>query len=129
ELVSNGIDSINEKETARKILSGESEESEYYYVPGTNPAMDAAIEANTGEYEDSRFDADYYDLKWLDLTSNRVLIKYLESDNTQRDRVQIIDYGVGLSPRRLEGILELGYSTKRLAKSPLGKFGLGAKVA
>lgn len=129
ELVSNGIDSINEKEIARKILSGEAQESDYYYVPGTNPVLDAAIEANPGEYENSRFDRSYYDLNYLDFTQNRVLIRYLDSDNTQRDKVQIIDYGVGLNPARLEGILELGYSTKRLGKAALGKFGLGAKVA
>lgn len=126
ELYSNGVDSINEKLVAISILKGESKVEDHYYVPGTNPELDEAIKLNPGVYKDSKFDPLYYDLNHLS-PINDVEIKYYDRGNTSRDLLVIKDHGVGLGDYRLHGYLKLGYSTKRLAVKPLGKYGIGAK--
>lgn len=126
EIVSNGVDSINEKKTARAILMRLEREEDHYYVPGTNPEMDEAIKANPGVYKNSRFDPDYYNLDYLS-DNDRVSIDYFENGNSSKDTLVIRDNGVGLGDYRLHGYLKIGWSSKRLAKRPLGKFGIGAK--
>lgn len=115
ELVSNGIDSVSEKNAALKILSGQAQVSDYY-------------EVREGElYKDSKFVPEYYDPNWLSSEDN-VVITYHRSKETEKDFVTITDYGVGLGGSRLEKYFNLGHSTKRLSKLPLGKFGIGAKA-
>lgn len=115
ELVSNSLDSISERDTALKILDGSVVVSDYY-------------EDREGEvYKDSRFDPNYYDPKWLS-DDPSVYVTYFEGKNLERDYIEIKDNGVGLGKYRLEKYFNLGYSTKRLSKRALGKFGLGNKA-
>ena len=118
ELVTNACDSQREKEMAIEILKGEKAEEDYY------------IRRDGEQYADSNFDSTYYDLNCLDTDQNEIVIKYIKREGVGFcDTVQVIDYGVGIGGRRLEGVLELGYSTKRNTSQNFGAFGLGAKVA
>ncbi len=114
ELLSNGIDSITEKNMAREILTGRKQVSDFF------------VDIDGTLYQDSRFDKNYYSLNWLD-KKDTVSLTYYEGPQMQKDKVVIADSGVGLGGSRLEKYFRLGYSTKRLSKLPLGKFGVGAK--
>lgn len=114
ELVSNGLDAISERNMARNILLGKNVVSDYF----------ADIEGDI--YMDSRFDPNYYNLKYLG-DEEEVKLIYHEGNGTEKDYVKFIDQGVGLGGKRLEKYFNLGYSTKRLNKISLGKFGLGNK--
>jgi hypothetical protein len=114
EIVSNSIDSVNERNNALKILDDEIQVSDLF------------IEKEGTEFADSRFDREYYDKKWLS-DDDEVIIRYIENDTKSRDRIQFIDHGVALGGSRLVNYFSLGFSTKRLSKSQLGNFGLGAK--
>lgn len=114
ELVSNGLDAVQEREVAKKILSGKNVVADFF-------------EEREGEiYKDSKFDPNYYDPKYLSDDLD-VYITYHVGDNMEKDKVTIKDYGVGLGQYRLSKYFNLGYSSKRLSKLPLGKFGLGNK--
>ena len=118
ELATNGADAQREKEIAIEILTGKARKEDYY------------IERHGEQYSDSNFDISYYNLDHLDTENNTVLITYKENEGTGYcDVVTIHDHGVGIGERRLEGVLELGYSTKRNTAENFGAFGLGAKVA
>ena len=118
ELATNGADAQREKEMAIEILTGKAKKEDYY------------IERHGDQYDDSNFDISYYSLDHLDAENNEVLITYKENEGTGYcDVVSIHDHGVGIGARRLEGVLELGYSTKRNTAENFGAFGLGAKVA
>lgn len=119
ELVTNACDSQREKEIAVEILTGAKKVEDYY------------ITRNGEEYEDSNFDSSYYDLNHLNLESNNIEIHYITNDEGVGycDTVKIIDYGVGIGGKRLEGISQLGFSTKRNTAENFGAFGLGSKVA
>jgi len=119
ELVTNACDSQREKEIAIEILQGKAQVSDYF------------ITREGAEYEDSNFDPSYYDIMHLDLDQHRVKVLYIENDEGTGycDTVEIIDHGVGIGGRRLEGMLELGYSTKRNTAENFGAFGLGSKIA
>ncbi len=118
ELATNGADAQREKEMAIEILTGKANVEDYY------------IERHGEQYSDSNFDISYYSLDHLDTENNDVLITYKENEGTRYcDVVTIKDHGVGIGERRLEGVLELGYSTKRNTAENFGAFGLGAKVA
>ena len=118
ELVTNACDSQREKEMAIEILKGEKKEEDYY------------IRRDGEQYADSNFDSTYYDLNCLSQDNNDVVIKYTKKEGVGFcDKIEVIDYGVGIGGRRLEGVLELGYSTKRNTSQNFGAFGLGAKVA
>lgn len=117
ELVTNACDSQREKEIAIEILSGQKTVADYY------------IERHGDQYEDSNFDPSYYDLNYLS-SKNKVELTYKHNEGVGYcDVFSIKDYGVGIGGKRLEGILELGYSTKRNTSQNFGAFGLGAKVA
>lgn len=116
ELLSNGIDSVAEKNMAKSILLGRKKISDYY------------VEIEGELYQDSHFNPDYYDLNWLD-KKDTVAITYIKAPEMGKDKVVIEDSGVGLGGKRLEKYFDLGYSTKRLYASALGKFGVGAKAA
>ena len=117
ELVTNACDSQREKEIALEILSGRKKVEDYY------------ITRNDEQYKDSNFDPDYYDSEYLSDSNNRVTVRYKENDGTGYcDVFSVIDYGVGIGASRLEGYLELGFSTKRNTAENFGAFGLGAKV-
>src|SRR6267154_4730787 len=53
EIISNGLDSISERDVAKKILKG------------TNKVSDFFEDLEGKIYQDSKFDPSYYDLKWL----------------------------------------------------------------
>lgn len=114
ELASNGLDSVDERETAKKIILKKASVEDFF-------------ESRDGEiYKDSKFDEAYYNLEYLSDDPN-VYITYYVGDNMEKDKVTITDYGVGLSAQRLLKFFNLGYSTKRLSKQALGKFGIGNK--
>lgn len=119
ELVTNACDSQREKEIAVEILTGKAKVEDYF------------ITRQGEEYTDSNFDSSYYSLENLNTAQNNVKVKYHENDAGTGfcDTVEIIDYGVGIGNRRLEGMLELGYSTKRNTSENFGAFGLGSKIA
>ena len=118
ELVTNACDSQREKEMAVEILKGYKTSADYY------------IERNGEAYTDSNFDPTYYKLETLNQIKNYIDIKYKRNEGIGFcDTFSVTDYGVGIGERRLEGILELGYSTKRNTSENFGAFGLGAKVA
>lgn len=118
ELVTNACDSQREKEIAIEILTGQKTVEDYY------------INREGEQYEDSNFDPSYYSITNLDVVNNHVDVIYKHNVGVGYcDQFTIKDYGVGIGGRRLEGILELGYSTKRNTSENFGAFGLGAKVA
>jgi hypothetical protein len=118
ELVTNACDSQREKEVAVEILSGKKKVEDYY------------IERHGAQYEDSNFDSSYYQLSSLQHGKNHVDLLYKQNEGLGYcDIFSVTDYGVGIGSRRLEGILELGYSTKRNTSENFGAFGLGAKAA
>lgn len=129
ELVSNGLDSVREKNTAISILTGKSK-VEDHYITRDDPMN-----------RDSNFDPKYYDLKWLwtdssqnfrvgnhGMRPNTIYVTYEDGGEGQKDKVIIEDFGVGLGYGRLEGYFKLAYSTKRNTAEALGKFGIGAKA-
>ena len=118
ELTANAVDSQSEKDRALEILSGKADSSKYFVE-------------RTGElYADSKWDPGYYSTDHLDTDHNDVELIYKEGSGGGRcDTFIIKDYGVGIGQGRLEGVLELGYSTKRNRTDALGAFGIGAKVA
>jgi hypothetical protein len=118
ELVTNACDAQREKEIAIEILTGVKQASDYY------------ITRDGEQYSDSNFDPSYYSISNLDIVRNHIEITYQHNDGIGYcDKLSIKDYGVGIGAKRLEGILELGYSTKRNTSQNFGAFGLGAKVA
>lgn len=108
ELACNAIDAITEKNVALGILSGKLKKEDYY------------LERDGEMYRDSNFDPGYYDPKWLstgrsDLhdemwkrDTDKVYITYQDGGDTDKDRIIIEDYGVGLGGRRLERYFHLG---------------------
>ena len=118
ELASNAVDSQREKIIALDILQNNVDISKYF------------IERQGDKYKDSNWDPFYYDLKSLDLDNNHIEIIYNENEGLGYcDELTIKDFGVGIGDSRIEGIVSLGYSTKRNNKAVLGAWGLGAKVA
>jgi len=118
ELVTNACDSQREKEIAIEILTGQKTVEDYY------------INREGEQYEDSNFDPSYYNITNLDVVNKHIDVIYKHNAGVGYcDEFTIKDYGVGIGGRRLEGILELGYSTKRNTSENFGAFGLGAKVA
>ena len=117
ELVTNACDSQREKEIAIEILMGKKKVEDYY------------IERHGAQYEDSNFDISYYNRDHLDVASEIELVYTKNEGVGYCDTFAVTDFGVGIGARRLEGILELGYSTKRNTSENFGAFGLGAKAA
>ena len=118
ELVTNACDSQREKEVAIEILSGKKKVEDYY------------IERHGAQYEDSNFNKDYYNIEHLQAAKHHIELWYEKNEGLGYcDTFSVTDYGVGIGGRRLEGILELGYSTKRNTSENFGAFGLGAEAA
>ena len=115
ELVSNAHDANIERETAKRILSGEDKIEDHYDTTLVD-----------GVYHASGWDPDYYNLDHLSEDQN-VYLYYEESP--KRDILRIKDNGIGLGKDRLIGYFKLGYSSKRAQKGALGKWGLGNKSA
>lgn len=132
ELVCNSLDAIRERDIALGIISGRFKEEDYF------------IRRDGDLYKDSNFDRNYYDPKWLwsildthdkhlhpslyAKRSDKVYITYIDGGETQKDKLLIEDFGVGMGGRRVERYFSLGFSTKRNTKSAIGKFGIGAKA-
>lgn len=114
ETVSNGVDSVIERNLAKNIITGKEKLENHYDTSRSE-----------GKYKGSSFDKDYYDTKFFDNTE-KVMIEYFEKSD-ERDLIRITDYGVGLGGKRLEKSFNPGYSSKRLSKDTLGSFGIGAK--
>jgi len=97
ELTSNAVDSQREKEIAVEILSGKKKIEDYFIVK------------HGKEFEDSKFNKDYYNLDWLDLTAKDVELEYHEKAGSGFcDEFVVRDRGVGLGNGRMEGVLQLG---------------------
>lgn len=116
EIVCNGIDSIADRNAAMDILKG-APISKYFQEDKAGAL-----------FQDSSFNADYYDPAWLS-GDNQAYIKYTEGAQLGKDYITFSDNGTGLGGKRLEGYFSLGFSSKRLSKITLGKFGIGAKAA
>jgi hypothetical protein len=117
ELATNAWDSQREKEVAIEILTGKKREEDYY------------IRRDDEQYSASNFDSSYYDLDHFSEDS-LVTLRYTQRNGSGFcDTFEVVDKGVGLSLKRLEGMLSLGFSTKRNTSEGFGAFGLGAKVA
>ena len=118
ELTTNACDSQREKEVAIEILTGKKKAEDYY------------ITRSSAQYEDSNFNPSYYNIASLDHVKDHIDLTYTEVEGVGYcDIFSVKDYGVGIGARRLEGVLELGYSTKRNTSENFGAFGLGAKAA
>jgi len=112
ELATNAWDSQREKEIAIEILTRKKTVDDYY------------IRRDGEQYRDSNFDPAYYDISRLS-TENDVILRYTRNDGAGFcDLFEVIDNGVGLGGRRLEGVLALGFSTKRNTSEGFGAFGL-----
>lgn len=115
EILCNGVDSLAEKKMALEILSGHAKVEDYFVD------LEGAI------YKDSKWKPEYYDPQWLNEQSI-VRMQYIVGNHMKKDQVIISDTGVGLGGKRLEGYFKLAFSTKRLSRIPIGKWGLGAKA-
>ncbi len=114
ELVSNALDSHKEREVAREILFGRLDVKDVY------------VDIEGVLYKDSKFDPSYYDFNYLS-DDNKIKVRYIEGPI--RDKIRIEDNGVGLRERdRLPGYMRIGYSSKRLNKLAIGRYGIGAKA-
>ena len=114
ETISNGLDSIIEKNVYKAIQGGDSVEKYF------RQEQDGAL------LKDSAYDKDYYDGNYLSL-DDKVYVEYQEG--SPRDKIIIRDYGVGLGGTRLRGFFKVGYSSKRNFFTARGLFGLGSKSA
>lgn len=110
ELASNARDAIVERDVAQAILSGKDKIEDHFDV-----------EKVDGIYHSSGWNPDYFDTKWLSADKN-VYIYYEEGK--LKDKLRIVDNGVGLGKDRLVGYFQLNYSSKRTNKDSLGKWGL-----
>jgi hypothetical protein len=117
ELNNNAIDSVSEKLRAIDILSGKAKVSDFF-----------VNERSEDLYQDSKWDASYYNTDYFS-DNNTVRLTYFDNEGVGRcNTFEVHDEGVGVGMQRLFGILEVGYSTKRLRKDALGAWGVGAKV-
>ena len=108
ETASNMIDAIKEKSIAIEILTGKAKVSDYF------------VERVGDEYNDSKFKADYYDIKYLN-TEDKTKITYKEVDGFGFcDSIIFEDTGVGLSPERFIKAVGLAFSTKRNTTKAIG---------
>lgn len=113
EIASNCVDAIEEKKVARSIITGESKVEDHYSTEESDLT------------KDSKFDPSYYNLDFLS-EEDIINITYVNRDRETNSRDQIIieDSGVGLGDNRLRGFFRPAFSTKRLNKSALGKWGI-----
>lgn len=114
ETISNGLDSIIEKNVFRKIHGGDPVDK--YFLQRQDNAL----------LKDSEYDPDYYNIDRLSL-DDKVSVVYQEG--MPRDKVTIIDRGVGLGGKRLKGYFKIGWSSKRNFITARGLYGLGSKSA
>jgi len=113
ELASNAVDSQKEKEIAIQILKGEKKPEDFYH------------NREGEQYEASKWDPSYFNLKYLDENNNNVILSYIEGEGSGFcDKFIVEDRGVGLGMPRLAGYFSLGYSTKRNSANAFGAFGL-----
>lgn len=118
ELVSNSVDAVNEKIIARKILSGQNKEEDFF------------ITRNDSEYKDSNFDKSYYNLEYFDPEDTVKITLHEKEGQGWCDNLIILDKGVGISPQRFYKMSNfVGFSTKRNTNQGFGSFGIGNKSA
>jgi len=114
ETISNALDSIIEKNVFRKIHGGDPVDK--YFLQRQDGAL----------LKDSEYDSTYYSIDHLSQTDK---VSVLYEEGNPRDKITIIDYGVGLGGKRLKGFFKLGYSSKRNFLTARGLYGLGSKSA
>lgn len=114
ETISNGLDSIIEKDVYRKIKGGDPVEN--YYLQRQDGTL----------LKDSEYDPEYYDSNYL---SNDDVVTVIYTEGHPRDKVIIKDNGVGLGGKRLKGYFKIGWSSKRNFLTARGLYGLGSKSA
>lgn len=114
ETISNGLDSIIEKDVFRQIKGGDPVEK-YFLQRQDNELL-----------KDSEYDPTYYTDKFL---SGEDVVTVLYESGTPRDKVIIRDNGVGLGGKRLRGYFKIGWSSKRNFLTARGLYGLGSKSA
>ena len=114
EIVSNCVDAIEEKKVAISILTGETTVEDHY----------STVESDITR--DSKFNPEYYSLDHLS-SEDKIEITYVNRYSSNRDRIIIEDTGVGLGGSRLQGFFKPAFSSKRLNKKALGKWGIGSK--
>ena len=114
ETISNGLDSIIEKNVFRKINDGDPVEK--YFLQRQDNAL----------LKDSEYDPTYYNVKHLS-SKDKVIVTYEEGE--PRDKIIIRDEGVGLGGSRLKGYFKIGWSSKRNFLTARGLYGLGSKSA
>lgn len=117
ESFSNAYDAVKEKKIALSILNRETKVEDHFET-------DDRIETKA-----SIFDEGYYNKEYLDESDNKVRITYTVNEEDGKDIIAFRDFGVGLGGERLKGYMRPGYSSKRLSKDMLGKYGLGSKSA
>lgn len=115
ENFSNAYDSVKEKKIALSILNKEAKVEDHFEI-------DDRIETKA-----SIFDESYYGSEYLDQNNDLVRITYTVNEEDGKDSISFRDFGVGLGGERLKGYMRPGYSSKRLSKDMLGKYGLGSK--
>ena len=94
ELTTNACDAQREKEIAVEILRGNAKAEDYY------------ITRNGEQYQDSNFDASYYDIKYLNTEETQVYISYEKHPGVGYcDKFIVMDHGVGIGGLRLKGFL------------------------
>jgi HSP90 family molecular chaperone len=93
EAISNGLDSITEREIAKAIKAGANKDD--YYLQRQDGKL----------LKDSEFNPEYYDVNYLSNEST-VIVRY--TDGTPRDTISIVDDGVGLGGERLKGFFKIG---------------------
>ena len=111
EIVSNCVDAIEEKKIAISILTGETTVEDHY----------STVESDITR--DSKFNPEYYNLDRLS-SEDKIEITYVNRYSYNRDRIIIEDTGVGLGGTRLQGFFKPAFSSKRLNKKALGKWGI-----
>ena len=117
ELAANARDSQEEKKRAIAILTGQAKVSDFF------------VERHGEEFEDSKWQPEYYSLDHFDSDNNVELIYKSNSGVGFCDRFIVKDKGVGVGQNRLLGILSVGFSTKRNRTDLSGSYGLGAKAS
>ena len=114
EIVSNCVDAIEEKKVAISILTGKTTVEDHY----------STVESDITK--DSKFNPEYYSLDHLS-PYDKIEITYIKMYSSNRDKIVIEDTGVGLGGSRLQGFFKPAFSSKRLNKKALGKWGIGSK--
>ena len=91
----------------------------------SNP-IGTVIREITSNCFDSHVEAKTNDPKWKEAP---VVIRKHKDDNSGQHYISFIDYGVGMSPERIQNVYGVYFeSTKRVDNTQIGGFGIGGKT-